>query len=165
MQAHQRQLGLEVELDPVDKKYYMLGPYRVQPGRLSVARTFGDIEAKLTKTKGNPGVVVATPEVSHFRITGDLDFMVIGSDGVFDKLSNKQIINSVWGVTSKVQEKDIHSHCARMAEFVLAESIGVQTLDNISCIFIAFESFGRLVQQQGRGLLTEPSSFIPPSRD
>lgn len=146
VEAHQRQLGLEVELDKVDKKYYMLGPYRVQPGRLSVARTFGDIEAKLTKTQGNPGVVIATPEVSHFRITPDLDFMVIGSDGVFDKLSNKQIINSVWGITNRVQERDIHGHCARVAEYILAESVAVQTLDNISCIFIAFESYARQVE-------------------
>ena len=28
---------------------YLLGPYRVLPGRLSVSRTFGDIEAKHPK--------------------------------------------------------------------------------------------------------------------
>lgn len=27
----------------------MMGPYRVLPGRLSVSRTFGDIECKLVK--------------------------------------------------------------------------------------------------------------------
>jgi protein phosphatase 2C family protein 2/3 len=32
----------------------VVGPLRVLPGRLSVSRTFGDAEAKLIKTGGNP---------------------------------------------------------------------------------------------------------------
>jgi protein phosphatase 2C family protein 2/3 len=43
----------------------MKGPVRVFPGRLSVSRTFGDIEAKLEKFKGLPNVVIATPEVKR----------------------------------------------------------------------------------------------------
>jgi len=41
----------------------ILGPLRVFPGRLSVSRTFGDVEAKLTKFGGNPNVVIAEPEI------------------------------------------------------------------------------------------------------
>lgn len=44
----------------------MTGPYRVLPGRLSVCRTFGDIEAKLPKYGGNPKVVISTPEIKSF---------------------------------------------------------------------------------------------------
>ena len=36
-----------------------LGPFRVLPGRLSVSRTFGDIEAKIDKYGGKKGVVIA----------------------------------------------------------------------------------------------------------
>lgn len=42
----------------------LLGPFRVLPGRLSVSRTFGDIEAKLEKYSGKPGVVIAQPEIA-----------------------------------------------------------------------------------------------------
>ena len=45
-----------------------MGPHRVFPGRLSVCRTFGDIEAKLSKLDGNPKVVVADPDVIAFKI-------------------------------------------------------------------------------------------------
>jgi protein phosphatase 2C family protein 2/3 len=45
-----------------------LGPLRVLPGRLSVSRTFGDIEAKLERFGGNPLVVVAEPDIKHFKI-------------------------------------------------------------------------------------------------
>jgi len=37
----------------------ILGPFRVLPGRLSVSRTFGDIEAKFEKFGGKKGVVIA----------------------------------------------------------------------------------------------------------
>lgn len=45
-----------------------MGPQRVFPGRLSVSRAFGDIEAKLEKYEGNPKVVVAEPEIKFFKI-------------------------------------------------------------------------------------------------
>jgi protein phosphatase 2C family protein 2/3 len=57
-----------------------------------VSRTFGDIEAKISKYGGNPNVVIATPEIKSFRITKDHDFIVLGCDGIFDKLSNKDTI-------------------------------------------------------------------------
>ena len=38
-----------------------MGPHRVFPGRLSVTRTFGDIEAKLPEFNGNPKAIVCEP--------------------------------------------------------------------------------------------------------
>lgn len=66
------------------------------PGRLSVSRTFGDIEAKLLKYGGNPNVVVATPEIKSFKITKEHDFVVLGCDGIFDKLNNQETVQCVW---------------------------------------------------------------------
>ena len=66
----------------------MFGPHRVFPGRLSVSRTFGDIEAKKSKYGGNQRVVIATPEIKVFKVEDNYDFIVIGCDGIFDKLSN-----------------------------------------------------------------------------
>lgn len=37
----------------------VLGPHRVSPGRLSVSRTFGDMEAKWSKYGGKEGVIIA----------------------------------------------------------------------------------------------------------
>lgn len=39
-----------------------VGPYRVAPGRLSVSRTFGDVEAKIPDLGGMEGVVVCDPD-------------------------------------------------------------------------------------------------------
>ena len=44
----------------------MAGPLRVLPGRLSVARTFGDPEAKLPALNGNPNCVIHNPDIKSF---------------------------------------------------------------------------------------------------
>jgi protein phosphatase PTC2/3 len=76
-----------------------VGPYRVAPGRLSVSRTFGDIEAKHPDLGGMAGVVVCDPDINYLRNGGkEIDFIIIGSDGIFDKLSNEFIGEIVWNV-------------------------------------------------------------------
>jgi len=72
------------------------GPHRVFPGRLSVSKTIGDIEAKLERFEGNPNVVVADPDITAFEIKDNHDFIVIGCDGIFDKLSSKDTIHIAW---------------------------------------------------------------------
>ncbi|CDW77140.1 serine threonine protein phosphatase [Stylonychia lemnae] len=80
-----------------EKDVYVQGPLRVFPGRLSVARTFGDIEAKLPRFGGNPHVIVCEPEIRSFKIKeSHFDFMVVGCDGIFDRLSNREVIDTVW---------------------------------------------------------------------
>ena len=66
----------------------MIGPYRVYPGRLSVSRTIGDIEAKDARYGGNPAVVIAVPEVRAFKIKENYDYIIIGCDGIFEKMDN-----------------------------------------------------------------------------
>lgn len=53
------ELNLVVEFDKILNKYYLLGPFRVLPGRLSVSRTFGDLDAK----KQNGEVITSDVEI------------------------------------------------------------------------------------------------------
>ena len=65
------------------------GPHRVFPGRLSVSRAFGDVEAKMNMFGGNPRVLISKPDVQVLDLSqADLDFIVVGCDGVFEKLSS-----------------------------------------------------------------------------
>jgi protein phosphatase 2C family protein 2/3 len=75
---------------------YIIGPIRVLPGRLSVSRTFGDPEAKLAYRGGNMNVVKAEPEIRSFQIQKNHDFIILASDGVYDKMSNEDISRGVW---------------------------------------------------------------------
>lgn len=75
--------------------YY--GPYRVAPGRLSVSRTFGDLEAKIPDLGGMRGVVVCDPEINYCKGGAtEFDYIIIGSDGIFDKLRNEDLNSIVW---------------------------------------------------------------------
>jgi serine/threonine protein phosphatase PrpC len=71
----------------------------VFPGRLSVARTFGDIEAKRARFGGNPNVIVCEPEIRCLKIEPNFDFIMIGCDGIFDRLNNRDVVNTVWDST------------------------------------------------------------------
>ena len=57
----------------VQQKQKLYGPYRFIPGRLSVSRTFGDIEANLEKFGGKQGVVIAEQEISCDELDNDCD--------------------------------------------------------------------------------------------
>ena len=86
----------------------MLGPHRVIPGRLSVSRTFGDIEAKWTKYGGKEGVIIAQPEISQFTLKPDFhDFIVLGCDGIFDRLTNQQVLDSAWDQVNAIKSHEI----------------------------------------------------------
>lgn len=120
----------------------VVGPLRVLPGRLSVCRTFGDPEAKLPKYGGNPSVIVATPEIKSFEITHDHDFIVMGCDGIFDKLTNQDTIKCVWNsVDDEMGERRVHDQCAMGVEYIIKNSLLKKTLDNVTVVIIGFEGF------------------------
>ncbi len=112
-----------------------LGPVRILPGRLSVSRAFGDIEAKVPSLGGNPKVLITTPEIKFFKICDRTDFLLIGSDGIYEKCSNEYLIRTVWS-TMRAQEAlnkfNFHSFLGESVDMVLKKTIISGTLDNIS---------------------------------
>ncbi len=126
----------------------LVGPYRVFPGRLSVSRTFGDVEAKIPKYGGIPGVIVATPEIRSFKITNDTDFLVLGCDGIFDQISNKEILDCVWMTMSEsTRTKNINTQCALGADMIMKSSLVRRTLDNVTIAIIAFQNFEKVFNE------------------
>jgi len=131
----------------------------VFPGRLSVSRTIGDIEAKDVRYGGNPKCVVATPDIKCFKIRNNYDFIVLGCDGVFEKLDNKAVINATWDasrcdIEDEVIRKNvdpailkgngpvtIHQKSGLGVDKILHDCVFAKTLDNITAVMIAFENF------------------------
>lgn len=56
-----------------------VGPHRVVPGKLSVSRTIGDAQAKLSNFGGNPKVVIPDPDVYLLTLGVSDDFIILGS--------------------------------------------------------------------------------------
>lgn len=72
------QNSFNIDINSIGDNHIIVGPSRVFPGRLSVSRSFGDVEAKVEKLGGLSGVIVATPEIHSFKIDSSIDFIVIG---------------------------------------------------------------------------------------
>jgi len=106
----------------------IVGPHRVFPGRLSVSRTIGDIEAKYSKYGGNIRVVVPTPDIKCFKIRNNYDFIVLCCDGIYEKLNNVDVVSDVWQVCRERAEhagkdpnsaKGIHEICGSSVDRIL----------------------------------------------
>ena len=119
-------------------------PWRVQPGGLSVSRTFGDIESKEAKYGGKKGVVVALPDVVEFDLNDEYNFMVIGCDGIFDVLSNNEIMECIKIVLriNKTKNKKINELCGDFAAMIIKSALAKESFDNVSCIVVVFNIKG-----------------------
>jgi len=138
----------------IDEGEIQLGPPRVLPGRLSVSRTFGDIEAKLEKFGGNPNVVIADPEIQMIQLNDQTDFIVLGCDGIYDRLENQDVSDNVWATTGQ-KGLDIHEQSAIGVEAVMMDSLIKQTYDNITVVLLAFNGLKEAIETTQRGD-TEP---------
>ena len=125
-------------------------PWRVLPGRLSVSRTFGDIEAKDEKFGGMKGVVVALPDITEIELNDEYNFIVIGCDGIFDVISNEEILECIKIVLKEkkinevIKDDDIHELCGDFAAMIIKSALAKDSFDNVSCIVIALNLNGLL---------------------
>ena len=123
-------------------------PWRVLPGRLSVSRTFGDIEAKEEKFGGKKGVVIALPDITEIELNDEYNFIIIGCDGIFDVLSNEELLECIHIVlkekkmTEYINEADIHELCGDFADMIIKSALAKDSFDNVSCIVIALNLNG-----------------------
>lgn len=125
--------NLEIDLE--------LGPHRVLPGRLSVSRTFGDLEAKIEKLGGNPKVVIAEPDIKAFRVSDSHDFIITGSDGIFDKISNRETVQCMWNSLRDEKAPDVHQQTGKGVECIIKNALFRKSLDNVTVVIISFENF------------------------
>ena len=123
--------------------------FRVYPSDLAVMRTVGDIKAKKKEFGGIPGTIINVPEVYIFDINSSDDFIVMGCDGIFDDLSNQEIVNAAWTVFKhRATEKnyDIHELTQEACDLVIKFGLEKQTTDNLSCIIIGLEGLEKFLK-------------------
>ena len=123
--------------------------FRVYPSDLAVMRTVGDIKAKKKEFGGIPGTIINIPEVYIFDINSSDDFIVMGCDGIFDDLSNQEIVNAAWTVfKNRATEKnyDIHELSLEACDLVIKSALEKQTTDNLSCIIIGLEGLEKFLK-------------------
>ena len=120
----------------------MNGPIRVFPGRLTTSRSFGDIEAKYQKYGGLDGVLIVEPEI--FRLSSDTtDFVVMGSDGLYEQLSNEEISTFIWQKLTALKEAGIQLNqqiSNQITEELILFGMESQSMDNISAVILFFKN-------------------------
>lgn len=82
--------------------------------------------------------MVALPEIKSFRIDEDHDFIVMASDGIFDKISNKEAILCVWNSVNDAKSENIHQQVGLGVEYIIKNALLRRTLDNVTVVIIAF---------------------------
>mmetsp|Transcript_11302 Transcript_11302/g.38613 ORF Transcript_11302/g.38613 Transcript_11302/m.38613 type:complete len:353 (-) Transcript_11302:1078-2136(-) len=117
----------------MDENGYAIGPHRVWlpnmmlPG-LAMARSIGD---DIASSVG----VQATPEIMTYKIEEKDKFMVIASDGVWEFLSNEQVVEIVKGCQGN-PEKAASELCSRSLRCWKAEE---EVVDDITALVVYFK--------------------------
>lgn len=116
----------------------LLGPHRVFPGRLSVSRTIGDIYAKLPQYGGNANVIIPTPEIKSFRILPEHDFILMCSDGIFDKIDNQKAVECVWECFRENWQVGLQQKCSLACKKLMQLAFERKSTDNVTVIIVSF---------------------------
>ena len=130
-------------------------PFRVLPGRLSVSRTFGDIEAKNEKFGGMKNVVAALPDITEVELNDEYNFIILGCDGIFDVLSNEELWECMKIVIKeknvclkefKENKVNVSELCGDFAAMIIKSSLAKDSFDNVSCVVIAVNIEGLFME-------------------
>ena len=159
-----------IEDDEMYKDKILIGPYRVFPGKLSVSRTVGDAEGKIEAIGGNPNVIVPIPDIFCFDLEkDDIDFFILGCDGIYDQLYSKDVFKCAWSVLNNNldlfkrtilnnQAKnsfkgnygdliDMNTTSGNIVDLILKASMIRKSFDNVTCLFISFKNFFEIYEK------------------
>ncbi|KAG8072779.1 hypothetical protein GUJ93_ZPchr0006g45797 [Zizania palustris] len=102
-------------------------------GQLAVTRAIGDWHLEGLKEMGEPGgPLSAEPELKMITLTKDDEFLIIGSDGVWDYFSNQ---NAVDFTRKRLQEHNDLKLCCKQ---IVQEAIKRGGSDNLTAVMVSF---------------------------
>ena len=84
---------------------------------LAVARSFGDFGFKERASLGaRDQMVTAVPDITIVRVVEDLDFVVLATDGVWDVMTDQEVVDFVREDFIGRRTDDVAGACARLLE-------------------------------------------------
>eukprot|EP00127_Corallochytrium_limacisporum_P000197 Clim_evm14s7 gene=Clim_evmTU14s7 len=108
-------------------------------GNLALSRAIGDFEFKNNPAaKPEEQQVTAYPDVIHKTLDKDTEFLVLACDGIWDVMSNQEVVDFVRERIAK--DTDLGQICEEMMDFCLApeSKLGGVGCDNMTVIVVAF---------------------------
>ncbi|KAG8060592.1 hypothetical protein GUJ93_ZPchr0002g26192 [Zizania palustris] len=102
-------------------------------GQLAVTRALGDWHPEGLKKIGEPGGPLSSePELKMITLTKDDEFLIIGSDGIWDYFSNQ---NAVDFTRKRLQEHNDMKLCCKQ---IVEEAIKRGASDNLTAVMVSF---------------------------
>ena len=112
-------------------------------GNLNLTRGFGDLEYKQNKKlKPEEQIITANPDIKVVDFTADLDFAIIGCDGIWDCLQNQEACDFVSKKLKENPKIKISKIVEEMLDNIVAKDLFNESgvgCDNMTCIVIVFK--------------------------
>ena len=112
-------------------------------GNLNLTRGFGDLEYKQNKKlKPEDQMITANPDIQIEYYTKDIDFVIIGCDGIWDCLTNQEACDFVSKRLKEEKDQKISKIIEEMMDSIVATDLYNETgvgCDNMTCIVIVFK--------------------------
>ena len=112
-------------------------------GNLNLTRGFGDLEYKQNKNlKPEEQMITANPDIKVVDFTEDIDFVIIGCDGIWDCLTNQQACDFVQKRLKENPEIKISKIVEEMLDSIIAKDLYNESgvgCDNMTCIVVVFK--------------------------
>ncbi|OUZ99126.1 Protein phosphatase 2C (PP2C)-like domain [Macleaya cordata] len=107
---------------------YCHGGWRLQ-GSLAVSRGVGDKHLKQW--------VIADPETQIFTLKSDDEFLILASDGLWEKVSNQEAVDITRAFCFDTNKRPMLSACKKLADLAVARG----SVDDISVMLIQLGKF------------------------
>jgi protein phosphatase 1G len=112
-------------------------------GNLNLTRGFGDLEYKQNKNlKPEEQMITANPDIKEVNFEDDIEFVIIGCDGIWDCLKNQEACDFVSKRLKENPDIKVSKIVEEMMDSIIAKDLYSQSgigCDNMTCIVIVFK--------------------------
>jgi len=135
----EHQIVIDSEKERVLKSGATIVGYRIN-GMLNLTRAIGDLKFKSNQNlKRHEQSVIAVPEITKIEYTDDIDFIIMGCDGVWDCVKRQMVCDFVDKQIRENPDKDLSEILKLIFDRCVSPVWGVVLgTDNMSCIIIQF---------------------------
>ncbi|KAI3773483.1 hypothetical protein L1987_48013 [Smallanthus sonchifolius] len=128
---------LESEKERISKAGGFIHCGRVN-GTLNLTRAIGDMELKKDKSlPAEKQILTANPDINTVELCEDDDFLVLACDGIWDCMSNQQLVDFV--LEQLKTESKLSTVCEKVFDRCLAPTAGGEGCDNMTMILVQFK--------------------------
>lgn len=117
-------------------------------------------------------IVIAIPDIYSFKIDDSHDYILMGCDGIYENLSNKELFESVLSTfedetpvtlftsnktlfSSKIKSDSMKTQMGLVIDSIMRSCFKSLSSDNLSLILICFKGFSQIWEKTSKELETK----------